>query len=372
VQSALPGFASPVKGTPSEASGVPFGHDVSATADALDTSGAHDALAHEIGREHARHGLVPPLPHLLPGHPVREGWQAGRRAFAGRRSPATPALRLALKLRLQAWAAGRAVETLEVNPRYLQQLDTAHCAVTREPLVGALDQKGEVVGLNRSAAWAGGHLALLGHCAARALAALPLAASQDDWRRAADCGERAAETKQAFPAGGLSADQWARMATLLSFVTPLPHDTAARLPLRTLPPARLRLLNPIQGLQALITLQLLHADWQPRMAQLAEQVARANPSALKHFHIVFHTLLARALEGGRPADEQALRERLEDAWAQPHLLRRWQTFALALSPAQAAALERQAALIGQGRRRVKHHPSAGEAMEGWHAASVTP
>jgi hypothetical protein len=171
------------------------------------------------------------------------------------------------------------------------------------------------------------------------------------------------------PHDRLSADQWARLATLLSFVTPLPHDTAARLPLRALPPARLRLLNPIQGLQALITLQLLHADWRPRMVKLAEQVGRVSPGALQHFHIVFHTLLARTLECGRPENEQALRERLEDAWAQPHLLRRWQNFAGALSPAQAAALERQAAQLGQRKTRVRHHPSANEAMEGWGPAA---
>jgi hypothetical protein len=216
---------------------------------------------------------------------------------------------------------------------------------------------------------------MLSHRAAGAVAALaarPQAAAEDDWRNAARSAEHAAEARSSFLHCALTADQWARLATLLSFSTPLPHDTAARLPLRALPPGRLRLLNPIQGLQALITLQLLHTDWQPRMTRLAELVARANPSALQHFHIVFHTLLARALEGGRPADEKALRERLEDAWAQPHLLRRWQTFALALDPAQAATLERQAALIGQGRRRVKHHPSAGAAMEGWQAAPLRP
>jgi hypothetical protein len=208
------------------------------------------------------------------------------------------------------------------------------------------------------------------------LATLPKSREAEDWRSALCHAEEAArphpQNSHTTHAAALSSDAWARLATLLSFVTPLAHEEAARLPLRALPPARVRLLNPIQGLQALITLQLLHADWRSRMALLAKHIGRVNPGALQHFHIVFHTLLARALEGGRPADEQALRERLEDAWAQPHLLRRWQTFALALSPAQAAALERQAALIGQGRRRVKHHPSAGEAMEGWHAASVTP
>ena len=47
---------------------------------------------------------------------------------------------------------------------------------------------------------------------------------------------------------------WSRLAVLMSFVTPLPHEQAARLPLLVLPPNRLRLLNPVQALQAVVTL----------------------------------------------------------------------------------------------------------------------
>src|ERR1043165_5813180 len=63
-----------------------------------------------IGWEHARHGVVPPPAHLANDSPVREGWQAGRAAFARRSLPATPAVRQWLQLRLAAWQHGLAFE----------------------------------------------------------------------------------------------------------------------------------------------------------------------------------------------------------------------------------------------------------------------
>jgi len=47
---------------------------------------------------------------------------------------------------------------------------------------------------------------------------------------------------------GLTAEQWARVAVLCSFLEALPHDEACALPLLVLPPNRLRLFNPVQAL----------------------------------------------------------------------------------------------------------------------------
>ena len=41
---------------------------------------AFDATGFEIGWDHARVRLTPPPSQLLAGHPVRQGWEAGRAA----------------------------------------------------------------------------------------------------------------------------------------------------------------------------------------------------------------------------------------------------------------------------------------------------
>ncbi|MFX5464791.1 hypothetical protein ABTD44_20675, partial [Acinetobacter baumannii] len=59
-----------------------------------------------------------------------------------------------------------------------------------------------------------------------------------------------------------------RLAVLASFVTPLSHEQAAAMPLLVLPPNRLRLFNPIQALQALVTRQLATPGWSARLSRL--------------------------------------------------------------------------------------------------------
>ena len=59
------------------------------------------------------------------------------------------------------------------------------------------------------------------------------------------------------------------VAALKSLATPLPHDEAARIPLLVLPPNRVRLVNPIQELQAVLTLQLSVPGWGQRARTVA-------------------------------------------------------------------------------------------------------
>jgi hypothetical protein len=206
------------------------------------------------------------------------------------------------------------------------------------------------------AGYAAGNLAMLSQQAARAKAGLR-------W----DDARTAAALAASHPDGlhqGMTAAQWQRLATLLSFVTPLPHAVAAGIGLAVLPPNRLRLLNPIQGLQAVVTWQFSQPGWSRRLAQMAELLP-AGP-VRRDFHLVVHSLLPRAWDGGRPVDTEQWRDRLEDAWLQPQVLRRWQRFALQLSPEQAERVVQSAASAGWlGKsQRVRLH-SCEQAVDGW-------
>jgi hypothetical protein len=149
---------------------------------------------------------------------------------------------------------------------------------------------------------------------------------------------------------------------LVSFVTPLTHEQAARLPLRVLPPNRLRLLNPVQGLQALITRELGRPDGTRRLRELA---ALLPGEALRlDFHRLLSAMLPRRLEAGQQADAWALRHALEDAWCDARVNRCWQRFALQLDQALIERLlQRCAAGALSGTRVLLHELS--RATEGW-------
>ena len=96
---------------------------------------------------------------------------------------------------------------------------------------------------------------------------------------------------------GLSAAQWSRVATLCSFVTPLPHHDACEHPLLLLSPNRLRLFNPAQALQAFVSRQWLKPGWSQRVARF-EDLLPGVPLQ-RAFKAFFMALLPRALEAGR-------------------------------------------------------------------------
>lgn len=303
-----------------------------------------------IGWDHARHGLVPPPRHLLPGHPVRQGWQAGRRAFARRTLAAHAGVHLWLGLRLEAWERNLAFEELLVTPRFLAQLITARCPVTRETLAAG---QGRVVRLNQAAGFAAGNLVMVSERVARALDGRDLAATQ-----AAAAQARAADDGLCQQ---LNAAEWDRLATLVSLATPLAPALAAALPLHALPPNRVRVLNPVQGLQAWVTLQVELDGWSQRMNRFA---ALLPETARPAFRVFVGGLLPRVWQAGRPLEAQTLRERLEDAWSDERVLRRWQRFAQALSPADIDRLIDSAVTLGLSGRRLCGHAEAA-ATEGW-------
>lgn len=244
------------------------------------------------------------------------------------------------RLQGQARRQGRRVEPLLVTPRFLARIDTATCPVTRTPVAprGAV-----VVALRPDASIAAGHLVTLGTTAAAA----PAGGWQDAWAMAQAVHERGSTAQE----HGLEAAAWRRLAVLRSFVQALAPAEAALLPLHVLPPARLRVLSPVQGLQVAMTLGLQGADRAERLSRLASLAGDEDLRlALRVFAL---TLLARRPAGLDGLDTTARRQALEDLWSDLLLQRRWQRLALRLDDAQAQALllrARAAGCLGAGWR----------------------
>jgi hypothetical protein len=318
---------------------------------AFDNLPADPQVGFDIGWDHARHGLVPPPEQWLDGNPLHQGWRAGRACFGERTLAASRRVRLWLALRLHAWLRHRAFELAEVTPHYLGQIETVMCPITRRWLVQA---DASVDRVCDQAGYAAGNLAMVSAQANRAKAGL-------GWDEALVRAHQA-ESAEGGRVEGLEAAAWVRMAVLISFVTPLPHDQAARLPLRVLPPNRLRLLNPVQGLQALVTHELGRPDGTSRLRALA--VLLPGETLRLDFHRFLSAMLPRRIEAGQDADAWALRHALEDAWCDGRVNRCWQRFALQLDePLIEHLLQRCAAGALSGTRVLLHETA--RATEGW-------
>ena len=329
---------------------------------------AHEHVGFELGWDYAHYRVTPPAPYAQEPSPLRNGLLAGQAAFGARTLAATRQVRKWLQLRLHAWLRGRSVELVQVTPNYLQQIDVSHCPITRVALSRALLSASDasVDRVRNDAGYAAGNLVVMSTRANHAKAA---------------CGYRDAlrvvEGIEAGAAGATvpaidalrGADEWVRIAVLCSFVEPLPHAEACALPLRLLPPNRLRLFNPAQALQVFVSQQLLKPGWARRVSGFEELLAG---KALKRdFKSFFMALLPRVLEGvvagGRLGGTEPMpqtRWAIEDAWRSPLVLQRWTRFALQLTPAQCEALLVRAAAHRLGTGAVMPHTQA-SATEGW-------
>ncbi len=245
----------------------------------------------ELGWDYAHYGAVPPAAHLDPLSPVRQGWEAGRQTFGQRTLASNRFVRKWLQLRLNAWLRGRAFEGTQVNPAFLRQIDVAVCPITREVLTHGTGELSDasVDRVFNGAAYAGGNLAVMSTRANRAKSDY----GTDDAMRFA----RQIELGRLGQIDGLSAEQWARIAVLTSFVTPMPHARAATLPLLVLPPNRLRVLNPVQSLQVMLSLQFIRGGHARRCAALASLMPSAD--AKQAFNSFMLTLLARRVAAGK-------------------------------------------------------------------------
>lgn len=300
--------------------------------------------AFEIGWDFAHHALTPPAEHLLPGSALRQGWDAARASFGTRTLAPNRHTRKWLQLRLNAWRRGRVFEGWQVTPNYLRQIDTAHCPVTRERLTQATctPSDASIDRVRNDAGYAAGNLVVMCTRANTAKGDADFDAALAQMRRA-EAAEAAAGVSAPDPAAceaapppaaqTLTAAQWARVAVLCSFVTALPHAQAAALPLLVLPPNRMRLFNPVQALQALVTRQFAQTDWRVRTARLCALLP--GKSVRRDFDVFINAMLPRVLEARPRADAHAMRWALEDAWRNALVLRCWKRLALQLDAAQA-------------------------------------
>lgn len=312
--------------------------------------------AFELGWDYAHYGTVPPAEHLHPLSPVRQGWEAGRETFGRRTLQPNRFVRKWLQLRLGAWLRGRVFEGQQVNPAFLRRIDVAVCPVTREVLTHGAGELADasVDRVFNDAAYAAGNLAVMSTRANRAKGAYGV----DD----AMAFVQQIEVGRLGQIDGLSAEHWARIAVLMSFATPMPHAKAANLPLLVLPPSRLRVLNPVQSLQVMLSLQFTRAGHARRCAALAALMPSAD--AKYAFNAFMHTLLARRLVAGRLAGAADERHAVEDLWRDPLVNRRWQRLASCLTADDCVRIGRLAAdrgLAGSGVRWLPHE----SATEGW-------
>jgi hypothetical protein len=226
---------------------------------------------------------------------------------------------------MNAWLRGKAFEGITVTPHFLKVIDVPVCPITGETLTQGTGAPSDasVDRVNNDAGYAAGNLAVM---SARANGAK----SAYDWRDAAEFA-RQIEVGRLGQIDGLTAEQWARLASLMSLCNPLTHAEAASLPLLVLPPARLRVLNPVQALQVVLTLRFCRPGQLPRV----DQVVSMFPEHVRlSLHNLLTTLLAHRIGAGPGADRDGLRRAMEAAWTQPLVLRRWQRVALRLTEAQ--------------------------------------
>lgn len=301
----------------------------------------------ELGWDYAHHGVTPPVEHLFSNSPLRQGWQAGQATFGRRTLKARPQTLLWLQLRTHAWTRGRHFETLLLTPNYLQQLDTDWCPITRE----ALTQR-SVDRVRDDAGYAAGNLAVMSPAANRAKAA-------HDWREASEIARSLAVGPFTHIAG-LDSAPWQRIAVLCSFVTELPHEEAALIPLHVLPPNRLRLFNPIQALQALVTRQLATPGWSHRLARIEAMLPAEGLRA--DFNRFVLALVPRVLQRHGLVHAHEIRWALEDAWSDALVQKRWAKFALQMTAAQAETLVHKAVAKRLSPTRVQQHAHG---TEGW-------
>ncbi len=330
------------------------------TAAAVRALSPADATGFEIGWDHAHYRLTPPPQQLTVANPVRQGWQAGAAVFGSRTLKPTPQVRKWLQLRLNAWRRDLGFEGVQVTPHFLAQIDVPHCPITRLALSrgNGAGNEAAVDRVCHQAGYAAGNLAVTSMRVNQAKAEL-------GWSDALHIA-RQLQASGLDTVDGLSAVHWARLGVLMSFVTALPHAEAARLPLLVLPPNRLRLLNPVQALQAVLTLAFTQTQAVPRLRELMAHL----PAASRHeFQVFVLTLQARRLAIGMQIGGIGLRHALEDMWTDAAVNRRWQRFAMLLDDAACEHLLRIAARHGLGGKAWHWLPHAA-ATEGWSLATA--
>ncbi|MCV2352751.1 hypothetical protein LNV09_01100 [Paucibacter sp. B2R-40] len=318
---------------------------------------ATQSVGFALGWDYAHHGLTPPALQLYANSPLRQGFQAGSATFGRRTLSAKRHTQQWLLLRTHAWSRGRSFEDVQLTPNYLQQIEVGFCPITRQPLDAhkASRNQAQIDRVRDDAGYAAGNLVMMSRAA-------NLAKAHYGWQEAAEVA-RSVEAGPIHRIAGLGSSEWQRVALLCSFVTELPHEQAAALPLLVLPPNRLRLFNPIQALQAMLTRQLATPGWSARLARI--EALLPSQACKADFNRFVLALAPRVLAVSNLHREQEIRWALEDAWQQPLLLKRWTRFALHLNAAQAEALLQRAAAKHLVNAVHVQHMSQPNAIDGW-------
>lgn len=314
-----------------------------ARADEVSLPAGFETEGFRIGWEHARYLSIPPADHLHAGHPVRQGWEAGRAAFAGRTLTPTRAVRLWLALRLQSWLRGCTFDELWVTPRFVARIDVACCPVTQVALTHNPSGAGSatdavLMPLHEGAGGVVGNLVVVSRQVAQARAALSHQDMTHTVQRLA-AGELTSVAGMELPA-------WRRLQALTSLATPLAHDQAAAQPLHVLPPPRVRLLNPVQGLQAVLTMVFTGPGYARQLTDLGAFMPHAQ--ARRAYFLFMNAMLARRLSARGTVPPALVRHALEQAWSHPLVQQRWQALAQMITPAQAERVLRLVARRGEG------------------------
>ncbi len=322
---------------------LPQATSCQAQADAAFLSAGFETEGFRIGWEHARYLSTPPADHLHAGHPVRQGWEAGRAAFAGRTLTFTRAVRLWLALRLQSWLRCCTFDELWVTPRFVARIDVACCPVTQVALThnptGAESATDAVLmPLHEGAGSVAGNLVVVSRQVAQARAAL----NPEDMGRTV---QRLAAGESSSVAG-MELPAWRRLQALTNLATPLAHDQAAAQPLHVLPPPRVRLLNPVQGLQAVLTMVFTGPGYARQLTDLGAFMPHAQ--ARRAYFLFMNAMLARRLSARGAVPPALVRHALEQAWSHPLVQQRWQSLAQVITPAQAERVLRLVAQRGDG------------------------
>jgi hypothetical protein len=141
---------------------------------------------------------------------------------------------------------------------------------------------------------------------------------------------------------GMELPAWRRLQALTSLAIPLAHDQAAAQPLHVLPPPRVRLLNPVQGLQAVLTMVFTGPGYARQLTDLGTFMPHAQ--ARRAYFLFMNAMLARRLSARGAVPPALVRHAMEQAWSHPLVQQRWQALAQMMTPAQA---ERVLRLVAQ-------------------------
>ncbi len=334
----------------------------------------HAQVGFELGWDYAHHLLAPPRPYGSEPSPLHSGLVAGRAAFGARTLPAGRYVRRWLQLRLHAWLRGRSLEPVQVTPNFLQQIDVPRCPITRALLADGEARAAETLAAGSAAdaavapsidrvrddaGYAASNLATLSRRANHAK-------GQRGRAEALEIARRLDADVPGAVSDGLGAAEWARIAALCSFVTPMSHAEACRAPMRVLPPNRLRLFNPAQALQAFVGRQFLKPGWSERSAAFTALLP--GEGLRRDFQAYIIALAPRVIEAGGIADATRARWAVEDAAALPRVQERWVRFAGPLDPAACEALLMRASGAGLAVGAVLPLSECG-ATDGWALAS---